>query len=82
MVMKLWENPPEIPAGTVIVFSYAEQEDPPIKSSVDKLVSVTSAKPDLRIKKFEVKGEGHHTGVVAAHMRALLLLYEKSQPAH
>ncbi|MFO7256998.1 MAG: alpha/beta hydrolase-fold protein [Bacteroidota bacterium] len=79
MVVKLWENRLNPSPGTVLVFSYAEHEDAEIKTAVNKLASVASSKTGVTIKKFEVANEGHHTGVVAAHMRALLLLYEKAR---
>lgn len=80
MVMRLWKDLPDLRPGAVMIFSYTEHEDAQIKSAVDTLVSVASASPEVRVKKFEVMGEGHHSGVVATHMRALLLLYEKAQP--
>ena len=80
MVMRLWENVPDVPPETVVVFSDTEHEDPVVKNELDSLVSIVSAIPEVQIKEFEIKGEGHHTGVVATQMRALLLLYEKPEP--
>jgi predicted alpha/beta superfamily hydrolase len=79
MVVRLWENLPNLAPGSVVVFSYTGEEDARVKTAVDTLVSLASAKSGVTIKKFEVGGEGHHTGVVATHMRALLLLYEKER---
>jgi predicted alpha/beta superfamily hydrolase len=79
MVVRLWENLPDLLPGAILVFSYTGDEDPETKNAVNKLITFASAKPGVTIKKFEVAGEGHHTGVVATHMRALLLLYEKAR---
>lgn len=80
MVMRLWKDVPDLRPGTTIVFSQTEHETNNIQSSIDTLISAVSSKPGVLVKSFEVKGEGHHTGVVATHMRALLLLYEKAKP--
>ena len=79
-VVRLWENLPDLSKGTVILFSQTEGEDMEIKAAIDTLISAARSKPGVRITRFEVAGEGHHTGVVATHMRALLLLYEKPKP--
>lgn len=63
-----------------MVFSQTEHENPEMKSAIDSLVSIVSKNPGVRVENFEVMGETHHSGVVATHMRALLLLYQKLQP--
>lgn len=80
LVVRLWENLPDLAAETVILFSQTEHEDQKVKSAIDTLVAVASSKPGVHVKRFEVANETHHTGVVATHMRALLLLYQKPQP--